>query len=133
MPLPLHNIKSALARIAPAGHEPRWNDVRAELLSATSGPLRPEVEPLLLAILRFEGELQLDEASEMPHRMSPENMLKSLAVQAQGRWTGTSYLPTMRRLAATAPPALSCVIRGVIQKVSAEKGKVRSVQAVAGL
>jgi hypothetical protein len=36
----------------------------------------------------------------------------------------------MRRVEAMAPPALSCVIRGVIQKVSAAKGKVRPVDAV---
>jgi hypothetical protein len=122
-----------MARNAQAGKEPRWNDVRAELLSVASCPLRPEVERLLLDILKFEGELQLDESSEMPHRMSPENMLKSLAVQALARWTGAHYLPTLRRIEATAPPALSTVIRAVIQKVGAAtgRGKPRSAGFVA--
>jgi hypothetical protein len=58
--------------------------------------------------------------------MSPENMLKSLAVQALGRWTGADYLPTMRRIEATAPVVLSSVIRAVIEKVgTAGRGKPR--------
>jgi hypothetical protein len=112
------------------GHEVRWNDVRAELFAAVSAPLTPEVERLLLEILRFEGQLQLDELSEMPHRMSPEDMLKSLAVQSLGRWTGVTFLPTMRRLQATSEPALSCVIRAVIQKVSAENGRPHRPEAI---
>lgn len=121
----LHNIRVAMARSAEAGDEPRWNDVRAELLSATSHVPLPEVERLLLDVLKFEGELQLDETSEMPHRMSPENMLKSLAVQALTRWTGAHYLPTMRRIEATAAPALATVIRSVIQKLGAAAGRAK--------
>jgi hypothetical protein len=134
MPASLENIKTAMARSARPGNVPRWRDLQADFIAATSSPLSAEVERLLLAILRFDGELQLDEASEMPHRMSPENMLKSLAVQALGRWTGATYLPTMRRLEATATPAsFACVVRAVIQKVISGKGKPRHVEAVAEL
>lgn len=116
MPTALHNIRLTLGQTA-EGRAPRWHEVRLELLAATSVRLEPEVERLLLEVLRHEGDLRLDEAAEMPHRMSPESMLKSLAVQALGRWTGTTYMPTLRRLLNTAPPPLATTIRGVIQKV----------------
>jgi hypothetical protein len=109
-----------MARSAPIGQEPKWAEIRAELFSATSHSLSPEVERLLLSILRFEGELQLDESSEMPHRMSPESMLKSLAVQVLVQATGVLYLPTLRRIEATATPAVSNVIRAVIQKATSK-------------
>src|SRR5229473_3182447 len=100
MPSKLDSLRIALALNELRGQKPGWTDVLGELLAATYSPLTPEVERLLLAILRFEGELQLDESSELPHGMSPEEMLKSLAVQALGEWTGNHYLPTYRRLAA---------------------------------
>src|SRR4051794_21481396 len=119
MPAALQNIRAAMTSGASQGAAPRWDDLRAELFSAVSSPLTLEVERLLLAILSFEGELQLDETSPMPHRMSPENMLKSLAVQYLGRWTGARYLRRMQWLLTTAKPALACMVRGVIQQVSA--------------
>lgn len=124
-------IRTSMAGKASAGQAPRWGDLLAELVAATSSPLTAEVERLLLEILRFGGELQLNESSPMPHRMSPENMLKTLALKALGRWTGATYLPTMRRLAATASPAsFACAIRGVIQKVIERKRKTHTMEAV---
>ncbi len=131
MQMKLQNIKTALTRDAPMGQKPRWQDLLGDFLSATSSPLTPEVERILLAILSSDGELQLNEESEMPHNMSPENMLKSLAVQALGRWTGATYLPTMQHVQATAPPSLACVVRGVIQNVTGQNGKAFSTDAVA--
>ena len=63
----------------------------------------------------------------MPHRMSPENMLKSLAIQALGKWTGPTYLMTMQRLQATVrSAALATVIGATIQRMG-------QAQADAGL
>lgn len=132
MPVSLKHLRASMARTAPAGREPRWNELLGEFVSATAAPLTREVERLLLEILRFDGELQLDESTEMPHRMSPEEMLKSLAAQALGRWTGAEYVPTLRRLEAASSPALSCMVRGVVQKALSEKARApRGPEAVA--
>jgi hypothetical protein len=119
----LRAIRTALAGSAPAGQEPKWGELLSEFVAATSSQITAEVELLLLEILLFEGELQLDESSPMTHRMSPEKMLKSLALKALRKWTGATYLLTMRRLEATAKPAsFACAVRGVIEKVTATKG-----------
>ena len=131
MPSELRAIRTALARSAPAEQEPKWGELLGEFVAATSSPITAEVERLLLEILRFEGELQLDENSPMTHRMPPEKMLKSLALKALAKWTGATYLPTMRRLEATAKPAsFACAVRGVIEKLAASKGPVRHSEGV---
>ena len=76
-----------------------------------------EGESLLLEILRFEGRLQIDLSSEMPHSMSPEDMLKSLAIQALARWTGLAHLPEMQRVQLTThSSSLASLVGDVIQK-----------------
>lgn len=93
----------------------RWGDIR-HCLSVASTNMTPEDERLMLAIMRFDGELLLDGTSAMPHRMSPESMLKSLAAQALGRATGLAYRREMEELLASASPPLACMVRGVIQR-----------------
>jgi hypothetical protein len=58
--------------------------------------------------------------------MSPEDMLKSLAIQALGRWTGLAYLLEMRRLQMTThSSSLSSLVDDVIQKASETHPAVR--------
>jgi hypothetical protein len=134
MPSKYQTIRTALDRNAPLGQEVKWGDLYGEFVAATSSPITPEIEHILLEILRFEGELQLDENSPMTHRMSPEHMLKSLAAKALGRWTGATYLPLLQRLEATAKPAsFACSIRGVIEKVRAGKETSRHSEGVAAI
>src|SRR5262245_32178972 len=62
--------------------------------------------------------------------MSPEDMLKSLAVQGLGKWTGLTHLLEMQRVEMTArAPALSSVVRAVIQqaRLAAQAGNQRRV------
>src|SRR5206468_3341953 len=101
----------------PTVAEYRW----AELVDAThtviSAPLDWEGERVLLAITRFEGALPLSESSELPHSMSPEDMLKSLAIQALGKWTGLTHLKEMQRVeATTVSPVLRSIIRTTIRQ-----------------
>jgi hypothetical protein len=92
-----------------------------ELWSVISSPLTWEAEALLVEILRFEGQLRLTVSSDLPHSMPPEDMLKSLAVQALGRWTGLAYLQEMERVQATTQSSsLSSLVRDVIQKAREE-------------
>jgi hypothetical protein len=120
-----------MAGTALLGQEPKWGEILYEFFDATASPLTLKVERLLLEILRHEGELQLDESSPMTHRMSPEKMLKSLALKALAKWTGATYLPTMLRLEATAKPAsFACAVRGVIETVTTTKGLGRHSEGV---
>jgi hypothetical protein len=115
-----HTLKAAMAAQA-AGQQPLWSDVMAELWPAISSPLTWEAEGLLLEILRFEGRLQVTVSSDLPHSMPPEDMLKSLAIQALGKWTGLAYLQEMERVQATTQSSsLSSLVRDVIQKTRDE-------------
>lgn len=112
-------LSEAMAASPPAGQPPRWSDVMLELLPAISSPLTSETERLLLGIVRFEGRLRLTVSSDMPHSMPPEDMLKSLAIQALARWTGLAFLHEMRRVQLTTPSScLASLVRDVIQKTS---------------
>lgn len=111
------NLRAAMTQGAMPGHEPRFDTVKAELLSTMSAPLTGVAEEMLLAILAFDGELQLDESSEMPHRMSPEDMLKSLAAQALVVRTGAKHTDAIRRVEVAAEPALACTLRAVMNRM----------------
>jgi len=108
-----------MAASPPARQPPGWYDVMLELLPVISSPLTPETERLLVGIVRFEGRLRLTVSSEMPHSMPPEDMLKSIAIQALARWTGLAYIHEMRRVHLTPPsPSFASLVRDVIQKAS---------------
>src|SRR5206468_282358 len=94
-----------------------WEDVEAAMWQLTSAPPTPEIEALLVDVLRFEGQIRLADLSELPHSMSAEEMLKSQALQALGKWTGQSHLAEMQSVQATAiSPVLSGIARAVIQR-----------------
>ncbi len=112
-------LNAAMAPSPTTGQPPSWSDVMLELLPAISSPLTSETERLLVGIVRFEGRLRLTIAPDMPHSMPPEDMLKSLAIQAFARWTGLAYLYEMRRVQLTTPSSsLASLVRDVIQKAS---------------
>jgi hypothetical protein len=92
-----------------------------ELWPVISSPLTWEAEELLIEILRFEGRLWLTVSPDLPHSMPPEDMLKALAIQALGRWTGLAYLQEMERVQATTQSSsLSSLVRDVIHKAREE-------------
>jgi hypothetical protein len=120
MVTPFRNLKSAIS-VQTDGQEPAWSDVMAELVPAISQHLTWEAEGILLEILRFEGRLRLTVSDDLPHSMSPEDMLKSLAVQALAKWTGLAYLQEMERVQATTQSSsLSSLVRDVIHKTRQE-------------
>ena len=115
----MKNIKTAMAGNAPAGQEPKWFDLLGELERATG--ITPETEKMLVEILQFEGRLQLDEKSEFPHSMSPDEMLKSCAVQSLGAFTGGRYLQIMEQLEVKASASLACIIRAVKENINTHR------------
>ncbi len=119
-------LNAAMAPPTLPGQPPRWSDIMLELLPAISSPPTSETERVLLGIVRFEGRLRLTVSSDMPHSMPPEDMLKSLAIQALARWTGLAYLHEMQRIQLTTPSSsLSSLVRDVIQKARETRRTLR--------
>jgi hypothetical protein len=93
-----------------------------ELWPVISSPLFADGERLLLDVIQHHGRLRLTETAELPHSLPPDEMLKSLAVQALARWTGLTYLTELQLLELTAlSPALQSTVRAVIQTAKAAR------------
>ena len=92
----------------------------SELRPVIAAPLTSDGERLLLDVLHYRGQLRLTRTADLPHSLSPEEMLKSLALQALGRWTGLTYLTEMQRLVITTSSSrLKSTVKAVIQKAQA--------------
>jgi hypothetical protein len=125
------NLRAAMAA-RETGQGPLWSDLTAELFPAISRPLAWETEELLLEILRLEGRLHLTVSWDLPHSMPPEDMLKSLAIQALGKWTGLAYLQEMERVQVTTQSSsLSSLVRDVIERAHQEAGRRQAKEEVA--
>jgi hypothetical protein len=132
MPNAVQLLTSVLESGPKSDEKYRWQDLHAAMLQVISAPLTSGTEHLLLSILRFDGRISLDTSSEVPHRMSTEDMLKSLAVQALARWTGSIYVRALRRLqASTTSPGLLSVVRAVLRQMDQPKKVADSLEAVA--
>jgi hypothetical protein len=130
----LQFIRRAVLAGAAATEAYRWEDIKEAMWQLISVPPTPEVERVLLSLLRFEGELHLTPSSESPHSMSPEEMLKSLAIQALGKWTGLTYLLEMQRVQATASsPVLAGIAGAVIRQSQQVKKPTGDLQGVVEL
>ena len=119
-------LKAAISPGTAGVPAPRWADVLRDMAAATYSKRTHEAEQLMLAALQFGGELRIvvDDVSEMPHGMTPEDMIRSLAAQTLGAWTGSHYRPTLRRVAATVTSAtLVSIIEAVIENATAGKGR----------
>ena len=124
--------KAIQAGAVASGDEYRWESLLAAMREVITAPLSAEAERLLLALLRFDGRLRLDAASEFPHSLSPEDMLKSLSVQALAKWTGPTYTREIQKLQATArSPGLISGIKAVLQRLRPLKRKRVDLEQVA--
>jgi|SRR5579864_809956 len=111
-------LNQSIVDSSPRGHQYRWEDLVAAIEAiAGADSFGWEAERALLRALRFDGELSLSENSELPHSMSPEEMLKSLATQALAKRTGLTHLLEMERVEATAAsPTLASIVRATIRR-----------------
>lgn len=130
------NAVQLITTVLESGPKPdekyRWPDLHAAMLQVISAPLTSGTEHLLLSILRFDGRIRLDTSYEVPHRMSAEDMLKSLAVQALAKWTGSTYVRAVRRLqASSTSPGLLSVIRAVLRQMNQPKKPAGDLEMVA--
>src|ERR1700730_9628008 len=126
MPTAFQALRSAMVATPGTGQERRWGELMADLWPVISAPLTWEGERLLLDVIRCEGLLRLAVSSELPHSMPPEDMLKSLAIQALARWTGLAHLHEMQRVQLTTrSSSLASLVGDVIQKVRTTNSTVR--------
>jgi hypothetical protein len=95
-----------------------WEDLLAAMQEITSAAPTQEVESVLVAALRFEGRFCLTPTSSRPHRLSPEDMVKSLAIQALGKWGIIAHLVEIERIESTTrSPGLASVARATAQRL----------------
>lgn len=119
---PVRLLNNALAPEGQDGGACAWEDLLAAVQEVTSAGLTQEAEGLLARALRFEGRLRLTPTSGRPHRLSPEDMVKSLAIQALGRWGAVAHLPEIEWIEATArSPGLASVARATAQRLRLAK------------
>ena len=130
MPAQLRTLNRAMSKTS--GPAPTWGEVMCELWPVIATPLTGDDERLLLELLRHEGRLRLVANDELPHSLTPEDMLKSLAVQALGKWTRLTYLTEMQRLELLASsPELATIVRSVIEDAKVARVVPRGEDAIA--
>jgi hypothetical protein len=74
-----------LAGAAPGGRAYNWQQVLGAL-QAVGEQQCNESEAVLRKVAVYEGDYLLDEGAGLPHAMSPEDLLRSLAVQTLAAW-----------------------------------------------
>ena len=127
-------LKLIAEAVSGGNAEYQWEDILAAVEIVMAEPFTPRTEKLILAILRFTGELHLSESSELPHSMSPEDMLKSFAIQWLEKETRFTHLSELQRVEAMAQsPALASVVRAAIRRASQVKAPTTDLQVVANV
>lgn len=91
------------------GRRPKWT--HALWLMKTVGDERsPESEALMREVALFDGKFLLDEEAGLPHSMSPEDMLRSIAAQTLAGWDRRRHRDVIRHVSKTAGPGLAAAI-----------------------
>jgi hypothetical protein len=110
-------LNQAVSEAPSNRREYRWDELLDAIEAIAAGEsFGWEAERALLRVVRFEGELCLSEDSEPTHSMSPEEMLKSVAIQTLAKRTGLTHLLDMQRVEATAAsPVLASIVRATIR------------------
>lgn len=71
------------------GELPTWSQLQAEFSALLAAELTDDDVVKLREILRFDGRLQLASQTDLPHRMSPEDILKLKAKHLIGLIDGS--------------------------------------------
>jgi len=83
-----------------------------------------ETEQLLADLLESEDHIKLSPTSDIPGAMSPEDMLKSLAIQILSEWTGQKYVKIFKKIcSSTQSPVLAERIKVYIQRLGGDLEK----------
>lgn len=92
------HLRQCLAGGLVNGHRATWHHTLA-LTHAVAANRSPESEAVLRDVALFEGKLVLDPAPGLPHAMSPEDMLRSLALQVLWEWNPKQHRDVLKQLA----------------------------------
>lgn len=83
-----------------------------------------ETEQLLVDLLESEDHIKLSPASDIPGALSPEDTLKSLAIQILSEWTGQKYVKIFKKIcSSTQSHVLAERIKIFIQKLGGDLEK----------
>jgi len=91
------------------GRRPRWTHA-LWLMKTVSEEQSPESEAVLREVALFDGKFLLDEEAGLPHSMSPEDMLRSIAAQTLAGWNRRRHRDVIRHVAKTTGPGLAAAI-----------------------
>ena len=91
------------------GRRPRWTHALS-LMKAVTDERSAESEALLREVALFDGKFLLDEEAGLPHAMSPEDMLRSLAAQTLAKWDRRRHRDVIRQVSRTASSGLAAAI-----------------------
>lgn len=108
---------SSLISAAEAGDAMEWNELASAMQEASDSHTEL-AEQLFIKVVRLNIKIPLAPDSELPNAMSPEEMLKSEAIQALVKWTGPKYRADFgNALAAAESPALVAIIRSQLRNL----------------
>jgi len=97
-----------------------WQEIVGAITGITKTRTK-EVEDILVKLIEFEGKIRLSPDSDIPGVMSPEDTLKSLAIQTLSEWTGRKHLKTFKKICAkTESPILSQIAKVYIERFGGE-------------
>ena len=94
------HLERMLGAPVPEPGEPayHWHHVLGALHAVCAEP-SPESEAVLRRVAAFEGRYRLDPEAGLPHAMSPEDLLRSLAVQTLAQWDRERHRDVIARAA----------------------------------
>jgi len=118
-------IKELLSPEVVQEKEFMWREIVAAMADMTKKQT-PQAEEFLVKLLESEEVIRLAPDSDIPGVMPPEDMLKSLAIQALSRWTGRKYVRAFERVyMTTKSPILAGIAKLHVEKLSGELGETR--------
>lgn len=111
-------IKQLLSpKVAKKKKEFLWQEIIAAIVSITETKTN-EAEDILIDLIKFDGEIRLSSMSDIPGAMSPEDMLKSLAIETLSEWTGRKHIKAFESVyATTKSPVLAGVAKVHIKRL----------------
>jgi hypothetical protein len=95
------HLERMLTGTGPGSQPYTWQHVLGAL-QAVCGERSSESEAVLRKAASYEGRCQLDEGAGLPHSMSPEDLLRSIAVQSLAEWDRNRHRDVIARAAALA-------------------------------
>lgn len=102
-------LRRVIAQPPKRGERFGWHHIIVALHHVAADP-STEAERLLQQVVAYTGELPLDRRWDLPHSMSPESMIQSLALQSLARRNKRKHHDLIARVARTTQSDLLAAI-----------------------